>query len=205
MRALGLAALIAIFPARVEAAPNPVIASLLSVGSTLIPVGVGTGLLLTGRGADEGLRFDIGVATIAVGSIVGPTVGQLYGKGGWDTLVSFILRAITGSVMSVGIAFHLRGNEDTQSAGLPLLIVGAIPTVGLAAYDVWAAQDSAKEAKYREGHASLLETSTRRAALATCNPQDVVSAGEGRSLSDVLSFATLGPPVRRKPKPADLY
>ena len=167
-RASALATLIAILPARVEAAPNPTIASLLSVGSTLIPVGVGTGLLLTGRGPDEGIRFDVGVTTIAIGSIAGPTVGQLYGKGGWDALVSFILRAITGSVMSVGIALHLRGNEDSQSAGLPLLILGAIPTVLLAAYDVWAAQDSAKEARYREGHASVPAKETRRSALATC-------------------------------------
>src|SRR5688572_25238517 len=121
-RALALATLIAVLPARVDAAPNPVIASLLSVGSTLIPVGIGTGLLLTGRGADEGLRFDLALATIAVGSIAGPTVGQLYGQGGWDTLVSFLLRALTGSIMTIGIAFDIRGNEDTESAGLALAI-----------------------------------------------------------------------------------
>jgi hypothetical protein len=168
-RALVLAVLIAILPARVDAAPNPVIASLLSVGSTLLPIGIGTGLLLTGRGADEGLRFDIAMATIALGSIAGPTVGQLYGKGGWDTLLSFILRAITGSIMTVGIAFDLRGDEDTKGVGLPLAIVGGIPTGLLAIYDVWAAQDSAKEAKYREGHAAVPSARpTRRAALASC-------------------------------------
>src|SRR5687767_7512739 len=126
--AVALAALIASLPARVDAAPNPVIASLLSVGSTLIPVAVGTGLLVTGRGPDEGLRFDIGLAAIAVGSIAGPTVGQLYGQGGWDTLVSFLLRALTGTIMTLGIAFDLRGSENTQSAGLALAIVGGIPT-----------------------------------------------------------------------------
>jgi hypothetical protein len=155
VRALGLAALIAILPARAEAAPNPTIASLLSVGSTIIPVGIGTGLLVAGRGSNEGLRFDLGISFVAVGSIGGPTVGQLYGQGGWDTLVSFLLRAVTGAVMTAGIALHLRGDEGTQSAGLPLIIVGAIPTGLLAIYDVWAAQDSAKEAKYREGHARI--------------------------------------------------
>jgi hypothetical protein len=164
-RALALATLIALMPVRVEAAPNPTIASLLSVGSTIIPVGIGTGLLLTGRGSSEGLRFDLALATIALGSIVGPTVGQLYGKGGWDTLVSFILRAITGSIMTLGIAFDIRGNEDTESAGLALAIVGGIPTGLLAIYDVWAAQDSAKEAKYREGHALVVP---QRTDLMTC-------------------------------------
>jgi hypothetical protein len=166
-RSLVVAALIAILPARVDAAPNPLIASLLSVGSTLIPVGIGTGLLLSGRGSDEGLRFDVGLATIAVGSIAGPTVGQLYGQGGWDTLVSFVLRLITGAVMTVGIGIDIRGGEDIKTAGLAMAIVGGIPTGLLAIYDVWAAQDSAKEAKYREGHA-LIEAPTHRAELASC-------------------------------------
>ena len=132
-----------------------------------IPVGIGTGLLLSGRGSDEGLRFDIGLATIAVGSIAGPTVGQLYGQGGWDTLVSFLLRLITGAVMTVGIGIDIRGGEDVKSAGLAMAIVGGIPTGLLAIYDVWAAQDSAKEAKYREGHA-LIDAPTQRAELASC-------------------------------------
>ena len=165
-RALALATLIAVLPARVEAAPNPTIASLLSVGSTIIPVGIAASLLLTGRGADEGLRFDLSIAFIAIGSVAGPSVGQLYGQGGWDALLSFLLRAVTGAVMTAGVGLHLRGGEDTQSAGLPLMIVGGIPTLLLAIYDVWAAQDSAKEAKYREGHA-LIGT-TDRGALASC-------------------------------------
>jgi hypothetical protein len=69
--------------------------------------------------------------------------------------------------MTVGIAFDIRGSEDTQSAGLALAIVGGIPTGLLAIYDVWAAQDSAKEAKYREGHA-LVDPPPQRAELAVC-------------------------------------
>src|SRR5262252_4700249 len=99
-RALALATLIAILPARVEAAPNPTIASLLSVGSTIIPVGIAASLLLTGRGADEGLRFDLSITFLAIGSVAGPSVGQLYGQGGWDALLSFLLRAVTGAVMT---------------------------------------------------------------------------------------------------------
>jgi hypothetical protein len=163
-------ALTALLGREVGAAPNPVIASLLSVGSTVIPVGVGTGLLLTGRGADEGIRFDIGLAAIAIGAVAGPSVGQLYGQGGIDALVSFILRAITGAVMIAGIGLELRGDPENRGAGLALAIVGGIPTAALAAYDVWAAADSATEAGYREGHASVEAEAVQLASILACGP-----------------------------------
>lgn len=154
-----------------DAAPDPVIAGLLSAGSTVIPVAVGSGLLLTGRGSDEGVRFDIGISAVGIGAVLGPSVGQLYAGGGIDALVSFILRAITGAIMTVGIGLKLRGDEDNQGAGTALAVVGGIPTGLLAIYDVYAATKAAQQARYREGHAVVPERELERlVSIARCGP-----------------------------------
>lgn len=168
MTVLGLALLTV---AEASAAPDPVIAGLLSAGSTLLPVAVGTGLLLTGRGSEEGIRFDIGISAVGIGAVIGPSVGQLYAGGGIDALVSFILRAITGAIMTVGIGLKLRGDEDNQGAGTALAVVGGIPTGLLAIYDVYAATKAAQQARYREGHAVLPEQEVQKlVSIARCGP-----------------------------------
>ena len=155
-----------------QAAPDPVIASLLSTGSTLIPVAIGTGLLTTGRGADEGLRFDMALGTIALGSIAGPTVGMLYGEAGIDALVTFLLRLLTGGIMVAGLGLRLRGGENVRGLGLALLVVGAIPTGLLAIYDIFAAASAATEARRASGiggsSASLL--APELLSIARCGP-----------------------------------
>ena len=156
-RLLGVALTAAIvattLPAReAEAAPDPVIASLLSVSSTLLPIGITAGLFLTGRGVSEGIRFDIGMSTLAVGAIVGPSVGQIYGKGGVDALLTFLLRTITGGVMVTGVGIRLRGDEDLSQLGTSLAVLGGIPTLLLALWDFWGAATSAREARYEAGH-----------------------------------------------------
>ena len=153
-----------------EAAPNPTIASLLSVGSTVIPVAVGTALIFTGRGADEGLRFDIAMAAIGIGSIFGPSAGQLYGGGGVDALVTFILRVITGGIMLAGLGLKLRGHEQNQTAGTALAVVGGIPTGLLGIYDMYAASVSAKESRYEEGHARIERERRELASIMVCGP-----------------------------------
>lgn len=140
-------------PFAAEAAPDPVLAPLLSAGATLLPIGVTAGLWAGGRGTEEGIRFDVGLTFLGIGAIFGPSVGQIYAQGGGDAWVSFILRAITGSIMLTGIGLWARADDTgVQSAGQALAIVSGIPTVFLAVYDTIGASSSAIEAARKSGH-----------------------------------------------------
>jgi hypothetical protein len=160
MRALGFSVLlVALFswaaPERAEAAPDPAVAAVMSAGATALPLAI-TGILWgTGRGTDEGVRLDAGMVTLGVGSILGPSAGQLYARGGVDAFLTFLLRAVTGAVMLTGVGFRLRGAENKQTMGLALAITGAVPTGALALYDIYAAAVSAKEAGYEEGYGAV--------------------------------------------------
>ncbi len=141
---------------------------MLSAGSTVLPIGIASGLLLTGRGPEEGIRFDVGLTAIAVGAIVGPSVGQIYGQGGVDAVVTFILRMITGSVMTVGLGFMMRSDDESaQSAGRALFVLGGIPTAFLGIWDWFGAASAAKQARYREGHAHV-ELTRELISIARC-------------------------------------
>jgi hypothetical protein len=152
MRALFALAAVLAFPASALAAPDPTLASLLSAGSTALPLGITAGLWLTGAGTDEGLRFDIGMTTLGIGAILGPSVGQIYAQGGTDAWVSFVLRAITGGIMVTGVGIMARGDEQAHSAGTALAVLGGIPTGLLALYDIIGASSSAVAAAQRKGH-----------------------------------------------------
>lgn len=165
MVVLGLAA-----PEPARAAPDPVVASVMSAAATLVPVGVGIALLTTGRGFEEGIRFDFGMGSIAAGSIAGPSVGLIYADGGWDAVITFLLRAVTGSVMLTGLGFKLRGAEERDGLGLALSLVGGVPTGLLALYDVYAAARSAQQSRYEEGHARLRRSASELADVALCGP-----------------------------------
>lgn len=153
---VGLMLSLALVPAVAQAAPDPVVAAMLSAGSTVLPIGIASGLLLTGRGPKEGIRFDVGVSMVALGAIAGPSVGQIYGQGGVDAVVTFILRMITGGVMTVGLGYAIRADDEgAQDAGKALFVLGGIPTLFLGVWDVFGAASAAKQARYREGHAQV--------------------------------------------------
>lgn len=137
---------------RAEAAPDPIVASLLSVSSTLLPLAVTAGLFFTGRGTDEGVRFDAGMVSLGLATIVGPSIGQIYGHGGGDAFITFLLRGITGGVMLTGIGLRVRGRVDLQPLGTALTVLGSIPTVLLALWDIIGAATSAKQARFDAGH-----------------------------------------------------
>lgn len=161
----------AIAPEARAAGPDPVIAGLLSAGSTVLPISVAAGLLLNGRGADEGVRFDISLACVAIGSIAGPSVGQIYGKGGVDAIVTFVLRFFTGGLMTTGLGLRLRSDDETtRSTGTAMLVLAGIPTAFLGIWDWFGAASSAKQTRYREGHASFIpeDVSPELVSLMSC-------------------------------------
>jgi hypothetical protein len=140
-------------PSHADAAPDPLIASMLSLGSTLVPIGVSGVLFFTGNGTDENVRFDLGLTTLALGAILGPSIGQVYAHGGVDAWVAFFLRLITGGIMVAGTGLAFRGTGDGQTAGIALAILGAVPTAFLAGWDIFGAASAAKAQRYQEGHA----------------------------------------------------
>lgn len=138
------------------AAPDPTVATLLSVACTVVPSALTLGLWSTSRGTTEGIRFDVGIATLAAGSIVGPSVGQLYAESGTNLIVALLLRAVTGTVMLTGVGFWARGDPEDRGLGQALTAVGGVPTALLALYDIVDASDSAVEAKRARATASTV-------------------------------------------------
>ena len=129
--------------------PDPVNAVLLSTGSTLVPLGIATGLLATGRGKSEGIRFDVAMAFTGIGSVIGPSVGQFYARGGTNAWVTLGLRLATSATMTTGLALRLRGGEGDRDLGTALFWVGLVPTALLGLYDIITAYGTAKDTKYR--------------------------------------------------------
>lgn len=135
--------------------PDPTLATVLSVASTLTPMAVTAGLWATGRGPEEGVRFDVGMGALAVGTIVGPSIGQFYAEAGTNAWVSLLLRSVTGSIMLTGVGFWARGAEEDEGLGQALTVVGGVPTTLLALYDVIDASSSAVEARRNRATAAL--------------------------------------------------
>lgn len=148
--------------------PEPENAAILGTAATLIPIAVGTGLLLTERGPDEGVRLASGLTTISLGAAVGPYAGQLYAGGGTDGLVTFALRSLTTGVFTTGLTLRLRGGEDQRDAAHALMVLGAIPTLLLAGYDIIDSMDTARESRIR-------------------------TLGDGSGAADLFSVAVCGP------------
>lgn len=171
-------------PRRAEAAPDPVIASMMSVGAMALPLTLTAILWSTGAGKAEGIRFDVGMVGLGIGAILSPSVGQIYAGGGTDAIVTFLLRTVTSAVMLTGVGFRLRGAENRQTMGLALALTGGIPTAFLAAYDVYAAAVSAKEARYEEGYARVA-VPPELVGVALCGPIPCSVGGADDPLSAV--------------------
>lgn len=71
-------------------------------------------------------------------------------------MVTFLLHTVTGAAMSTGVGLRIRGNEAQEDTGTALAILGGIPTLFLAIWDIVGAGRSAREARYREGRAAGL-------------------------------------------------
>lgn len=165
MRVLpALALLVALTPSPARAAPDPTLATILSASSTLLPIGVAATLWGTGRGVEEGIRFDVGMSFLGVGAIAGPSIGQFYAGGGTNAVVSLVLRALTGAVMLTGSGLWVRGDEDAQEVGTALSFIGGVPTALLAVYDIVDASSTALETR-------------RKAATALVEPLPAIDVG----------------------------
>lgn len=165
-------------PRRAEAnSPDPVIAALISTGTTIIPLSATAALWTGDRGTGEGVRFDLGMMFLALGAIIGPSVGQIYAEGGADAWTVFILRAITASIGIAGAGLWARGsNFDVRNAGRALSAVGGVPTLLLAVYDIWDAADNAVDTQRRRGYSprsGLHGVDASPPALIVVSPIDV--------------------------------
>ena len=150
--------------------PDPVNAILLSTGSTLVPLGIAASLLTTGRGKDEGARFDASMAFTGIGSVLGPSVGQFYAGGGTNAWVTLGLRAVTGATMTAGLAIRLRGPEEDRALGNALFWVGLVPTALLGLYDIITAYGTARESKYRDAPIAGTGLTHDLISVAVCGP-----------------------------------
>lgn len=162
---------VAVFLAPLAAAgaerPDPVKATLLSLGSTLLPVGTGVALLTLDDGVTEDARVVAGLTAVAVGASVGPSVGQWYARGGGDAWLTFFLRSLGTGMMTSGIAVRVDDGTEFRDLGLATAILGGAVTSALAIYDIATAGRTARETRRASGFASrppdLLE-------VARCGP-----------------------------------
>lgn len=149
------------------AAPDPTNASLLGGAGTLLPTAVGASLLLGEDATDDDVRYGSAVAALALGTVVGPSLGQFYAGAGTDAVVTLLLRAATGGLSALGLTLAVRGSEAEETPGIALLVLGAIPTLILAAYDIVDAADSARQRRIQGAHRDELRD---LASVARCGP-----------------------------------
>jgi hypothetical protein len=135
----------------VEAAgPDPVVAGILSAASTIVPISLTLILWAPEDGLAEDVRFNTGMISLGLGSILGPSIGGFYAGGQSDTWITLLLRTLTGSLMLSGIGLAARGEEgSSRDLGQALAWSGAIPTGLLAIYDLWTVPGRAEEAARR--------------------------------------------------------
>lgn len=164
--ALVVVSALALAPREARAEPEPLNASLMSATATLLPVAVGTGLLLTGRKDTEGVRLASAFSCISVGLAFGPWSGQLYAGSGVDGTVTMLLRTLTTGATMTGLGLTLRGGEDVKAPATALMVLGGIPTAILAGYDIIDAADTAREARIRP--AADLATPEDLYSIAVC-------------------------------------
>ena len=146
---------ILIQPQRSDAArrPDPVVATLISLGNTLLPLALGAVLWTQDRGINEGYRYDMGFVFFSIGGIIGPSTGKFYADKEGDAWVSLALRGLTGTMGLAGCALWLRGEDaQTRNNGRALAGLGIGTTGLLALYDIWTSGSAALETQRERGY-----------------------------------------------------
>lgn len=132
--------------------PDPVVATLMSVGATVIPLALGTILWTQDRGINEGFRYDMGFVFFAIGGVLGPSTGKFYADQTSDAWISMILRGLTSGIGLAGSALWLRGETaQTRNNGRALAGIGIGATGLLSLYDIWTAGSAALETQRMRG------------------------------------------------------
>ena len=140
-------------PSQAAQRPDPVVATLISLGTTLIPLALGAVLWTQERGINEGYRYDLGFVFFGVGGIIGPSAGKFYADKESDAWVSLALRGLTGTMGLAGCALWLRGEDpQTRNNGRALAGLGIGTTGLLALYDIWTSGSAAIETQRERGY-----------------------------------------------------
>ena len=179
--------------------PDPVVAVLMSLGSTLIPIALGTILWTQDRGVDEGFRYDAGFVFLALGGILGPSTGKFYADQESDAWATLLVRGLTGSMGLAGCALWLRGEEaQTRNNGRALAAIGLSTTSLFAVYDIWTAGSAALQTQrqrgYGPGTSDLTQKKTGRLAFAN-------TPGLGSDLQPLIQRNLRQPRLRTSAKP----
>ena len=133
--------------------PDPVVATLMSIGATVIPLTLGTILWTQDRGINEGFRYDMGFVFFAIGGVLGPSTGKFYADQESDAWISMILRGLTSGIGLSGSALWLRGETaQTRNNGRALATIGISATGLLSIYDIWTAGSAALETQRMRGY-----------------------------------------------------
>ena|GEM_PF-5050664 len=133
--------------------PDPLVATLMSLGATVIPIALGTILWTQDRGIDEGFRYDMGFVFFTIGGVFGPSTGKFYADKNSDAWVSMILRGLTAGIGLSGSALWLRGETaQTRNNGRAMAAIGITTTGLLSIYDIWTAGSAALETQRMRGY-----------------------------------------------------
>jgi hypothetical protein len=152
-----IVALFALAPRTASARdPEPVVAELLSLTATLVPIAVAAGLLATGEGGRENIRFSLSMALLGAGAVFGPSIGKFYAKDPGEATLTILLRGVTTSVLLAGVGVKTR-KPDQETLGTALIVAGGVPTGLVALYDFWTAPKRARDASRRRRTVADLE------------------------------------------------
>ena len=123
---------------------SPTQARLYSLGGTLVPV-------LLGAGMDRE-RDNIRIPLWIFGAFIGPSLGHFYAENTSQALTGIGIRLGGGAlgVLGYGAVLSAILEENSGGGGVALLLVGGLTGLVSAGYDIFTADDAARD--YNEAH-----------------------------------------------------
>jgi len=130
-----------------------------SIAWTVVPVGVGGGLVLQGakgRGADEAL-IAIGIGIGSCGLIFGPSTGHVYAER-QKPMRGAIVRVIGAGIAGLGglgIGVASSFGNSTPSGGVALVVVGGGLLLASVTYDIATVSRSVEQYNHQRGFSTV--------------------------------------------------